>query len=195
MADTPEVFIGIDVSKAQLDIALHGQSRGWRVDNTDEGRRTLVGELQALHPTLIVLEATSGFELRLVAELCAALLPTVVTNPRRARNFARSTGTLAKTDRIDAGEPDGRGGILQTRHQRRPARERDHGKRSRVTGSQAQRRDPAGLAGLSTRADGCHLQHLVRHAHPPQGGGLGKTILCGCRPGSPPLPCPAGCLP
>ena len=102
MTDTAEIFVGIDVSKAQLDVAVHNQPSSWQTDNSDAGRAELVKRLQTMNPTLIVLEATGGFELRLVAELVTAKLPVVVTNPRRVRNFARSTGRLAKTDKLDA---------------------------------------------------------------------------------------------
>lgn len=102
MTDTAEIFVGIDVSKAQLDVAVHNQPASWQADNTDAGIAELVKQLHTLNPTLVVLEATGGFELRLVAELAASKLPVVVTNPRRVRNFARSTGKLAKTDKLDA---------------------------------------------------------------------------------------------
>ena len=102
MADPAEIFVGIDVSKAQLDVAVHHPPAHWQADNTDVGIAELVARLHALKPTLIVLEATGGFELRLVTELVAAKLPAVVTNPRRVRAFARSTGQLAKTDKLDA---------------------------------------------------------------------------------------------
>lgn len=102
MTDTAECFIGIDVSKAQLDVAVHEPASGWQSPNTDAGIRDLVRRLQAVAPTLVVLEATGGYELRLVAQLAAAHLPVVVTNPRRVRAFARSTGQYAKTDKLDA---------------------------------------------------------------------------------------------
>ncbi len=102
MTNETSCFVGIDVSKARLDIAIHGQTAGWEAENTDPGISGLVPRLQELGPTLIVLEATGGFELRLVAELAAAQLPVVVTNPRQVRNFARATGRLAKTDKLDA---------------------------------------------------------------------------------------------
>jgi transposase len=102
MTDPAEIFVGIDVSKAQLDVAVHHPPSHWQTDNTDVGIAELVKRLQTLNPTLVVLEATGGFELRLVAELAASKLPVVVTNPRRVRNFARSTGKLAKTDKLDA---------------------------------------------------------------------------------------------
>lgn len=102
MAHEAEIFVGIDVSKAHLDVAVHNQSWSWQADNTAVGIAELVKRLNSLHPTLIVLEATGGFEMVLVAELAAAQLPVVVTNPRRVRNFARSTGQFAKTDQLDA---------------------------------------------------------------------------------------------
>lgn len=102
MTTSAETFIGIDVSKAHLDIAVHAPASSWQVDNSDLGIATLVTQLQAQQPSLIVLEATGGFELVLVAELAAAKLPVVVTNPRRVRNFARASGQLAKTDKLDA---------------------------------------------------------------------------------------------
>jgi transposase len=102
MTDPAEIFVGIDVSKALLDVAVHNQPASWQAGNTDAGIAELVNQLQAINPTLVVLEATGGFELRLVAELTAGKLPVVVTNPRRVRNFARSTGKLAKTDKLDA---------------------------------------------------------------------------------------------
>ncbi len=102
MTDAHETFIGIDVSKAHLDIAVYASPTAWQVDNDEAGLAALVQRLQLLAPTLIVLEATGGFELRLVAELAAAHLPVVVSNPRRVRNFARSIGKLAKTDKLDA---------------------------------------------------------------------------------------------
>ena len=102
MTDPAEIFVGIDVSKARLDVAAHNQPSSWQAANTDAGIADLVKQMQAMNPKLIVLEATGGFELRLVAELAAGQLPVVVTNPRRVRNFARSTGQLAKTDKLDA---------------------------------------------------------------------------------------------
>lgn len=102
MQNTAETFVGIDVSKTHFDVAEHHQPTSWQAENTDAGIAALVEQLQALHPTLIVLEASGGYELRLVAALAAAHLPVVVTNPRRVRHFARSIGRLAKTDRLDA---------------------------------------------------------------------------------------------
>ena len=98
-----EIFAGIDVSKQRLDVALcGGETRAWSVGHDDPGIRSLVLELKALAPTLLVLEATGGLEVNLAAALAAAGVPLVVINPRQARDFARATGELAKTDKIDA---------------------------------------------------------------------------------------------
>jgi transposase len=102
MAQTAGIFIGIDVSKTWLDIAVHETEANWRVGNDGPGIVGLVKRLKQMNPTLIVLEATGGYEMLLVAELAHAGLPVVVTNPRKVRAFARSTGRLAKTDKLDA---------------------------------------------------------------------------------------------
>src|SRR5499427_5267087 len=94
-------FVGIDVAKAQLDIAVRPSGERWTVPNDTGGVGTLVERLQALHPTLIVLEATGGLERTATAALATAGLPVVV-NPRQARDFARATGQLVKTDALDA---------------------------------------------------------------------------------------------
>lgn len=95
-------FVGIDVSKKSLDIAVRPSGQHWRLSNTAEDIATLVGQLQQLAPSLIVLEATGGYELAVTAALLAAGLPVAVVNPRQVRDFAKSLGKLAKTDRIDA---------------------------------------------------------------------------------------------
>ena len=102
MASAAEIFVGIDVSKAWLDVAEHEQATFFRVRNNDQGIAELVERLQEIEPTLVVLEATGGFEKLVVLELARADMPVVVTNPRRVRAFARSTGRLAKTDKLDA---------------------------------------------------------------------------------------------
>jgi transposase len=101
MVDVP-CFMGIDVAKAQLDIAVRPSGERWAVPNNTDGVATLVEQVQALHPTLIVLEATGGLERAATAALATAGLPVVVVNPRQARDFARATGQLAKTDALDA---------------------------------------------------------------------------------------------
>jgi transposase len=101
MVDMP-CFVGIDVAKAQLDIAVRPSGERWAVPNDAGGVVALVERLQALHPTLIVLEATGGLERIATVALATAGLPVVVVNPRQARDFARATGQLAKTDALDA---------------------------------------------------------------------------------------------
>ena len=89
-------------AKAHLDIAVRPDGMQWSVVNDEEGFGTLVSQLQELGPALVVLEATGGLELAVTAALAAAELPVVVVNPRQVREFARATGRLAKTDRLDA---------------------------------------------------------------------------------------------
>src|SRR5437867_10986066 len=101
MSDVP-CLGGIDVATAQLDMALRPSGERWAVANDASGVATLVDRVQTLHPTLIVLEATGGLERAVTSALAAAGLPVVVVNPRQARDFARATGQLAKTDALDA---------------------------------------------------------------------------------------------
>jgi transposase len=96
------MFVGIDVAKAELVVSIVPSAERFTVENDERGVRTLVERLRALMPALIVLEATGGYELLSVAALAAAALPVVVVNPRQVRDFAKATGQLAKTDRIDA---------------------------------------------------------------------------------------------
>jgi transposase len=96
------MFIGIDVSKAQLDICARPSGRTWRVIHDEAGIAQLLGELAELKPTLVVLEPTGGFELHVVAAMAVAGIPVAVVNARQVRDFAKATGRLAKTDTIDA---------------------------------------------------------------------------------------------
>lgn len=97
----PSVFVGIDVSQAQLEVALRPGER-FQIPHTEVGRTELVDRLRGVAPALIVLEATGGLELPLAAALATAGLPVVVVNPRQIRDFAKATGKLAKTDGLDA---------------------------------------------------------------------------------------------
>lgn len=99
------MFVGIDVAKAELVVSIVPSMERFTVANDERGVRTLVERLRVLTPILIVLEATGGYELLSVAALAAlaaVALPVVVVNPRQVRDFAKATGQLAKTDRIDA---------------------------------------------------------------------------------------------
>ena len=96
-------FVGIDVSKAQLDVAVRPTGKRWVLPYDETGIEGLIPQIVDLEPALVLLEATGGLELPLVAALAAAALPVVVVNPRQVRDFAKATGTLAKTDTLDAG--------------------------------------------------------------------------------------------
>ena len=97
------MLVGIDVAKAELVVAARPTGEHWAVPNDEAGVRALVERWRAgAAPELIVLEATGGYELLCVGALAAAGLPVVVANPRQVRDFAKATGQLAKTDRIDA---------------------------------------------------------------------------------------------
>ena len=96
-------YVGTDVSKAQVDVAVRPTGQRWVVSYDETGIKELVSQMVGLGPALVLLEATGGLELPLVAALAAAALPVVVVvNPRQVRDFARATGTLAKTDSLDA---------------------------------------------------------------------------------------------
>jgi transposase len=102
MTSKEALVVGIDVSKRSLDVCLHEQETVWQESNDAEGIAVLIGRLKAVRPELIVVEATGGYELGAVVEMSAAGLPVAVVNPTRVRQFARSMGALAKTDKIDA---------------------------------------------------------------------------------------------
>lgn len=96
-------YVGVDVSKAHLDVACSPtRVERWRTPNDDSGRAALILRLQALAPTLVVLEATGGYETAVATALAVAGLPVAVVNPRPVRDFAKALGILAKTDAIDA---------------------------------------------------------------------------------------------
>ena len=96
------VFVGIDVAKDRLDVHLRPSAEAFAVDRDGPGLAALAERLTAANPNLVVLEATGGFEVTVAAALAAAKLPLAIVNPRQIRDFARATGRLAKTDRLDA---------------------------------------------------------------------------------------------
>lgn len=96
------IYVGVDVAKSQVDVAVRPTDNGWVVANDGAGLGQLVSRLKTLEPQLVVLEASGGLELPLVAALAVEELPVVVVNPRQVRDFARATGKLAKTDALDA---------------------------------------------------------------------------------------------
>ena len=97
-----ELFIGIDVAKDVLDVAIRPTRDAWQVSNDEAGITALVEQLRGLRPTLIVLEATARLHVAAVGALTAAGLPVQAINPRQVRDFGKATGKLAKTDAIDA---------------------------------------------------------------------------------------------
>jgi transposase len=97
-----ESFVGIDVAKTTLDLRLEPVGESLHVAYDDTGIAEIRTRLRALSPTLVVMEATGGLETRLACELAACGLPVAVINPRQARDFAKATGQLAKTDQVDA---------------------------------------------------------------------------------------------
>lgn len=100
--DQTELYAGIDISKSCIDVDTYPQSYGQRFENTEPGRTLAVQALMKLKPTLIVVEATGGYETPLVAAMAVSGLRVAVINPRQGRDFAKAIGVLAKTDRVDA---------------------------------------------------------------------------------------------
>lgn len=97
------MYIGIDVAKDHLDIMTRPEGSYWKVEQTEAGWQEALERLRPLAPTLIVLEATGGYERGIVSTLVLAGMPVAIVNPRRVRDFAKASQRLAKTDRIDAG--------------------------------------------------------------------------------------------
>lgn len=100
--DSTGTYVGIDVSKAHLDVAVLPLNQSWQVSYDPGGVNQLLERLLELAPALVVLEATGGLEIPLVGTLATAQLPLVVVNPRQVRDFAKAVGKLAKTDTLDA---------------------------------------------------------------------------------------------
>ena len=100
--EVSRTFVGVDVSKGRLDVAVRPSGESASFSNDELGIKPLVNRLEEIQPTLIVLEATGGIERQLVRALVSAELPVVVVNPRQVRDFAKASGQLAKTDAIDA---------------------------------------------------------------------------------------------
>ena len=99
---TAASFVGLDVSKAQIDVAVRPADEHWQVAHTEAGLSELAARLTALQPAGIVVEATGGYETAVVAALAVAGLPVAVVNPRQVRDFAKALQRLAKTDALDA---------------------------------------------------------------------------------------------
>lgn len=102
MEQPQEIFIGIDISKAHLDVHSLPSGEAWQADNTSTGITGLIEKLLLWNINLIVMEATGGLETPLACALMEAGLPVAVVNPRQVRDFAKAIGQLAKTDKVDA---------------------------------------------------------------------------------------------
>jgi transposase len=102
MESTSHACVGIDVAKDSLDVCLLATDTCFTITNDSDGFRQLIGQLPAAGSCLVVIEATGGYQRRVVAALMAAGHEVAVVNPRQVRDFARGLGILAKTDRIDA---------------------------------------------------------------------------------------------
>src|SRR5262245_54815211 len=101
-ASSEPLCIGLDVSKDHLDVCGAPEPAPWQVPNDPAGHAQLIQRLSSLPVCRIIVEATGGYEMPVVAALASANLPVVVINPRRAKEFARAMGREAKTDRMDA---------------------------------------------------------------------------------------------
>ena len=95
-------FVGIDVSKDNLDVAAFTANQKWRFSNDETGVNQLIEAMNPLSPALMVMESTGGYETPLAYALYEARIPCAIVNPREVRDFARATKKLAKTDTIDA---------------------------------------------------------------------------------------------
>jgi transposase len=102
MNQSNESFVGVDIAKQHLDVCMVPQRRTFQLPYSDQGLKDLIDQLLAIKPSLIVVEATGGYERRVAAELLQAGLALAVVNPARVRHLAKGHGTLAKNDRIDA---------------------------------------------------------------------------------------------
>jgi transposase len=96
------VFVGVDVSKEILDVAVRPSGERWRANNDEPGLEQLVGQLRKLSPVLVVMEATGGYETAIALTLVEAKVAVRIVNPRQVRDFAKGKGLLAKTDSLDA---------------------------------------------------------------------------------------------
>ena len=100
--DKAAVYVGIDVSKAQLDVAVRPSAKHWQVENNEKGIAKLVDQLSAFPPTLIVLEATGGLETDVAVALAAAQMPVAVINPRQSRDLRNPPENWPKRTRLMA---------------------------------------------------------------------------------------------
>jgi transposase len=118
MTNETKRYIGIDVGKDELEIAIQGENKSWQTDNTEEGIRKLIERVGSKTNCQVVIEATGGLEMKAANGLMLAGIPVTVANPTRVRAYAKATGQLAKTDAIDAQMIAGYAGAIQPEPQR-----------------------------------------------------------------------------
>lgn len=178
-------FIGIDVSKASLDVAVYGSGARLQVENSEQGMERLVEQLKRFEPELVVLEASGGYERLCVGALAQAGLPVAVVNARQVRAFAVATGVLAKSDAVDARVLANfaavvRPGVRALPDAQRQALDELMGRRRQLTGMLVMEKNRLGQAReprvrrdiqslirvLEKRIDGCNgeLQRLIRES-------------------------------
>src|SRR5262245_41468274 len=128
-----QVWVGLDISKDAVDVAVWPTAQQWRVTTNEAGLSALATALQALHPAGIVVEASGGYETTVVTTLALVPLPVAVVNPRQVRDFAKGLQRLAKTDAIDAAVLARFGDVTRPapRRAHRVARAGDRGGRGR----------------------------------------------------------------
>ena len=195
-----ETFVGIDVSKAELAVAV-GETPVFTLANTPEGHAELAARLAAARPRRVVLEATGGLEAAVAAVLCRAGLPVLVVNPRQVRDFAKAMGYLAKTDAIDARVLAHFAAVTRAEPRALPdeaARELDAllDRRRQLIGMRTMEHNRLATAAGRVRRDlESHLRQLERHiqrrrpragrADPlPARRGARRTTCCGASRGS-----------
>lgn len=147
------VCIGIDVAKASLQVASFPEELTLSLDNSAQGHRRLLAELQSYNVELVVVEATGGYERKVIAEVLSAGYTGVVANPRQVRDFARGLGILAKTDKIDAAMIARFAAVVRPKPRPRPSVE--HEELSALVGRRRQ------LVDLKAQED-CHLEAVAQ---------------------------------
>ena len=114
------IFVGVDVAKSNVDVFVSNRNENFRCSTSESALASLAERLAGLEVSLVIMEATGGYERPLACALAAAKVPVAVVNPRQVRDFARATGRLAKTDRIDAQVLAHFGEVMKTRPTKLP---------------------------------------------------------------------------
>ena len=180
MNEAEDVAVGIDVAKATLDVAIRPSGEERQAANDPAGIAVVVAWLQSVQPSVIVVEATGGYEAPVVAELGVAGLRVVVVNPRQVRDFAKATGRLAKTDRLDAQALAHFGQAV--RPTPRPLRDEEAQALAALVEAPASGRGDAHGGSESSGGNACSAG---AHAHPGASGMVGHRTRAGGRGAAP----------